>query len=206
MTISRRKFISAVGALSAVASIGCRVSAEDSQGCDKSALTRECWMDSVIDAAHASTTPLHLGRFADPIYFLLDEISWSPDKGGAPSVTVPANFVTDLASVPRIFWSTLRPDGDYAFAAILHDYLYWEQPSTIRREDADAVLKSAMEEFKVSSTDVTLIFNAVRAGGGSAWDENRKLKLSGEKRILKKLPSDPKMRWAEWKNRPGVFG
>ncbi|WP_139385602.1 DUF1353 domain-containing protein, partial [Salmonella enterica] len=39
-------------------------------------------------------------------------------------IEVPAGFVTDFASVPRIFWTILPSDGKYAKAAIIYDYLY----------------------------------------------------------------------------------
>jgi len=39
-------------------------------------------------------------------------------------ITVPAGFDTDYASIPRIFWPIYPPDGEYAPAAILHDFLY----------------------------------------------------------------------------------
>ena len=48
---------------------------------------------------------------------------------------MPTGFVTDFASIPPIFYSVLRPDGEYAYAAVIHDYLYWTQ--TRPREDAD---------------------------------------------------------------------
>lgn len=40
-------------------------------------------------------------------------------------IIVPAGFVTDLASVPRMVWSFYPPDGPWAKAAIIHDFLYW---------------------------------------------------------------------------------
>lgn len=59
------------------------------------------------------------------MYIVEGPISWAPDgdQQGLPAFTVPKGFVTDLASVPSVFWSVLRPDGEYAYAAILHDYL-----------------------------------------------------------------------------------
>lgn len=39
-------------------------------------------------------------------------------------IEVPAGLITDLATIPRIFWILLPPDGKYAKAAIIHDYLY----------------------------------------------------------------------------------
>lgn len=38
-------------------------------------------------------------------------------------IDVPINFITDFASIPRIFWIILTPDGQYTQAAVLHDWL-----------------------------------------------------------------------------------
>jgi hypothetical protein len=38
-------------------------------------------------------------------------------------VLIPKGYVTDGASVPRIFWSIFPPWGVYGQAAIVHDYL-----------------------------------------------------------------------------------
>ena len=40
------------------------------------------------------------------------------------AIAVPAGTITDLASVPRILWVIFPPNGRYAKAAIVHDYLY----------------------------------------------------------------------------------
>jgi hypothetical protein len=126
-----------------------------------------------------------------------------PPKPLYRPVTVPSGFVTDFASIPRAFWSALRPDGDYAYAAIIHDYLYWTQPVT--RETADEILRFAMQDLFVESTTVTVIHRAVRLGGGRAWDDNARLKGMGEKRVLKRLPETPTVRWTDWKKMPDVF-
>lgn len=162
------------------------------------------WMDSWLDTARSANDPLFLGRFADPIYFLRSSITWSPNPGeNVPRTTVPEGFVTDFASIPRIFWSLLPPDGVYSYAAILHDYLYWTQVTT--RADADLVLKYVMEEFKVAPATVTAIYSGVRVGGETAWKDNRARRNSGEKRILKRFPQDPKITWAMWQKTPDVF-
>ena len=36
---------------------------------------------------------------------------------------IPAGFVTDLASIPRIFWTIYPPAGRYDRSATLHDWL-----------------------------------------------------------------------------------
>src|SRR5581483_11550278 len=53
-------------------------------------------------------------------------------------ITVPAGFVTDFASIPAPMRGFLSPTGQEGRAAIIHDYLYWNQPCT--REQADWVL------------------------------------------------------------------
>src|ERR1700730_13306161 len=53
-----------------------------------------------------SPSPLRLGRFREPIYFLLNSITWKPNAEQAfqfEPVEVPVGFVTDLASIPQIF-------------------------------------------------------------------------------------------------------
>jgi len=157
------------------------------------------WMDQWIKEGRAPAGGLYLGRFADPIYFLTQPITWMPNKGQERhhGVTAPKGFVTDLASIPRPFWSLLRPDGLYAYAAILHDYLYWFQ--TRPREECDMILKFGMEDFGVDKATVTIIYQAVRKGGGVAWADNARLRKSGESRILKNFPEDPRTRWDSWK-------
>src|SRR5262245_27665811 len=73
---------------------------------------KERWLDEWMASQKAPAGALHLSRFRDPMYFLLTPITWKPDPpyvGKLPAVTVPAGFVTDLASIPRPFWSLLRP-------------------------------------------------------------------------------------------------
>ena len=42
-------------------------------------------------------------------------------------IVVPAGFVTDFASTPRALWSVIPPTGRYQLAAVVHDFLYWDQ-------------------------------------------------------------------------------
>src|SRR5690349_15758103 len=39
-------------------------------------------------------------------------------------ITVPAGFVTDFASTPRIVWAFMPKSGEWDSAAALHDYVY----------------------------------------------------------------------------------
>jgi hypothetical protein len=172
-------------------------------------LTKEQWLTAWLQhspKARDVSGQLVLFRFKDPMYVLQKEISWIPNAAQASQfkrVDVPVGFVTDLASIPRIFWSLLRPDGEYAYAAIVHDYLYWTQTTT--RDIADLTLKHGMEDFGIDSMTIATIYNAVRVGGAGAWTENGQLRANGEKRILIKLPDDPRVTWEDWKKHKDVF-
>jgi hypothetical protein len=165
--------------------------------------TKDEWLDALFQK-RVLVNPLHLSRFVERIYFLTKTIAWAPNPGQPyKRVDVPPGFVTDFASIPAIFWSVLPPDGEYAYAAVIHDYLYWTQKTG--RAEADDILKFAMQDLKVNGFTIGVVYGAVRAAGGFAWDDNAKLKASGEKRILKKFPDDPVTRWEDWKKRSDVF-
>ena len=116
---------------------------------------------------------------------------------------MPAGFVTDLASVPWYLWNWLPNDGLYLHAAIVHDWLYWDQARA--REEADNVLWNDMTDLKVGYLTRQAIYQGVHLRGQGAWDANAALKASGEKRVLKRFPDDPVLSWDEWKKRPDVF-
>jgi Protein of unknown function (DUF1353) len=168
-------------------------------------VSMENWMTDWMSVSKAPGGMLRVSRFREPVYFLTAPISWTPNPGQEhyKAVTVPPGFVTDFASIPRIFWSALRPDGDYAYAAVVHDYLYWTQ--TRSRDEADGILKMAMEDFEVGTVTIETIYSAVRLGGKGAWSGNAKKKAQGEQRILKRFPQDPRTKWEDWKQRPDVF-
>lgn len=155
-----------------------------------------------------AVNPATVTRFGgDAMWFLLhDFIGWRPNAGDeqhyAP-IDVPAGFVTDLASIPWYLWSWLPNDGPYMHAAIIHDWIYWDQSRS--REEADNILWIDMTDLGVGYLTRQMIYQAVSRFGQGAWDSNAKLKASGEKRLLKKYPSDPTTTWDEWKKQPDVF-
>ena len=185
------------------------------------AVTKEEWMAEVLKKsripkrlprtrlkpgmARYSVSRLLFGQFKDPWYYLTEPISWSPnpDQVNFEKVEVPRGFVTDLASIPLIFYSLLPRDGEYAYAAIIHDYLYWTQDRT--RTVSDEILKFSMEDFKVSWWKIQAIYNAVRLLGEDAWNENARLKAGGERRILKLFPPAAQTNWTDWKQQSDVF-
>jgi hypothetical protein len=203
ISFSRRSFLQTSAGAVSLSTFPISVRA---QGITNPPLTKGQWLDLALDRAKSIDTPLYFGRFKDPMYFLTAPITWSPNPdqiGRLAAVTVPKGFVTDLASIPPIFYSWLRPDGEYAFAAVIHDYLYWEQSRP--KEEADEILKIAMQDLSVDSLKITAIYQAVSTFGTGAWNDNKRLKANGEKRILAKFPPTAAVTWAKWKKVPGVF-
>lgn len=151
--------------------------------------------------------PGQLVPFKDWDYYFTKGVraTWAPNSGQPfKPVRVPEGFVTDLASIPQGVWSLgLRPEGPYAYAALVHDYLYWTQDRP--REEADQIFLFAMEDSKVAVAERESFYRILRIAGGFAWDANDKLKKQGERRLLKQYPDDFTIGWDEWKRRPGVF-
>lgn len=113
-----------------------------------------------------------MSRFTTPaILEMLDHFLWrvyepfefylSDDNSDV--IEVPAGFVTDLASVPRIFWTLLPPDGKYAKAAIIHDYLYDNALRT--KKEADLIFLDGMTVLGVPKWKRTVMYWAVRMFG-----------------------------------------
>ncbi len=183
-----------------------KTSTNPEKAADASSVSVSKWMSAwMLDENRGAGGRLVLSRFVEPIYYLEKSISWIPnDKSGRyPTFTVPKGFVTDLASVPSIFWSVLRPDGNYAYAAILHDYLYWTQ--MMSKVDADNILRISMQDFHVPAWKINAIYQGVHLAGKSSWTENQRLKANGESRFLAQFPSDPMTTWQDWKSVPSHF-
>ena len=104
-------------------------------------------------------------------------------SGAEFTITVPAGFVTDLASIPRWAWTVLPPDGPWVKAAVIHDFLYQTQgdgkwkghpsgnsrPEAYTRAEADGILRDAMEDRGVGPLARNIIWAAVRIGGSGGW-------------------------------------
>lgn len=162
--------------------------------------TAEQWLEEAL-STKSMGAPLRMSRFVEPIYFLLAPgIGWTPNPDNGPGykpINVPAGFVTDLASIPPVLFPVLRADGDYAQAAIVHDYLYWTQRTT--RQYADEVFRVAMRDLEVKPAVVAAVHAAVHRFGQSSWDRNATLKREGERRFLKREPQRAATRWEQWK-------
>lgn len=97
-------------------------------------------------------------------------------------ITVPKGFMTDLTSIPKMMDKALPPDGQYAPAAVVHDFLYQMTTgdistlggrfqSVLGQFGADRVLLLAMRECGCSEVLSTAFFSAVQLAGGQFYQK-----------------------------------
>lgn len=110
-------------------------------------------------------------------------LSYQTGEDPAEVITVPAGFVTDLASIPRAVRSFYPPDGPWVKAAVIHDFLYatkgtgvWgkkhvgiTRATLYSRVEVDAILREAMTDRGIGTWERNVIWSAVRAGGAGGW-------------------------------------
>jgi len=120
-------------------------------------------------------------------------------EGSNEFIEVPVGFMTDFASVPRLFWAILPQWGTYGNAAVIHDFCYWQQQITkkkgkklvtknITRKQADKIFLEGMAVLKVPLYHIYPIYWAVRAFGWLHWRTSQKEKNGGVKKILTRVP------------------
>lgn len=49
---------------------------------------------------------------------------WVVELSDGTIIIIPKGFITDGASIPRVFWSIISPTGPLFLASILHDFAY----------------------------------------------------------------------------------
>ena len=93
------------------------------------------------------------------------------DAGGV-TYSVPSGFLTDWASIPRVFRWLLDPvSKPYQVAALMHDFLY--SSGAMTRRQADLVLLEGARLVGSPEWQARIMYYAVRLGGWNAWRKNR---------------------------------
>lgn len=91
-------------------------------------------------------------------------------KVNSDIVAVPADFNTDLASIPKWLWSFISPQySAFVMPAILHDYLY-ACPGNIPRKTMDDILYSALISEGVTKFTASKMWLAVRIFGAKNFN------------------------------------
>lgn len=100
-------------------------------------------------------------------YTTLSPFRYGPSAIAGHVITVPKDFTTDFASIPKPFWGILPPDGPYGRAAVVHDYLYSTQGmgGELTRLQCDEILLEAMKALGVGWLTRGIIYRAVRIFG-----------------------------------------
>ncbi|WP_070414631.1 DUF1353 domain-containing protein [Pseudomonas lundensis] len=104
-------------------------------------------------------------------YMLLDDLVLADDD--ERTITVPAGFVTDFASIKVlhnaflfVLFALVSGYGNYA--ATVHDFLYSE--GQVSRNEADAVLYRALRAEGVARWRAWLMWAGVRIGGAKQYN------------------------------------
>ena len=100
---------------------------------------------------------------------VLEDITFNTSKG---VFTVPKFTITDLGSIPRLFWSILPRDGQGLCAYILHDWIY-SKPNGLTRKECDMIMLEILKESGVGWIKRRAIYRGVRMGGMLSWRKHR---------------------------------
>lgn len=93
---------------------------------------------------------------------------------GGQEWVIPAGRITDLASVPRLFWFVFPPFGLYTHAAIIHDEFY-ERGET-PRIFADRAFLAFMVIDGEMLWRAAVMYRIVRLLGWIPWRRRRRLR------------------------------
>lgn len=80
-------------------------------------------------------------------------------------IVIPKGYITDGASVPRIFWSIFPPNkAEYLSAAIVHDYLtdIVIEKKSITFRSVDNTFKEMLIDLNVNKIEVNVLYWSVR--------------------------------------------
>ena len=122
-----------------------------------------------------SDTPLSYARIdGNGWYWSELPMLFAEHKG--ERIIIPACFMTDGASVPRLFQSFFSTTGIYLMAALLHDWLYKSDcPYSYRRRrrQADRLFLLYMKLYGVNPFTRYVIYSAVRVGGWLSFHKEK---------------------------------
>ena len=109
--------------------------------------------------------PLDLRAHLPGEWLLLTAITYSARDGR--QITVPAGFITDLASIPPLLRPVFDPADASRLPAVLHDWLYCRKETT--RAQADGLFLEALKRSGVGLVRRWAMYAGVRAGGWLYW-------------------------------------
>lgn len=100
------------------------------------------------------------------LYILDAPLFFYSDILGA-EIYVPVNFITDMASIPRLPFVYMALNGASDMPAVLHDSLY--SAGIFPRKFADDLFREACLSIGLPVWQVQLLYMGVRLGGASRY-------------------------------------
>jgi len=111
-------------------------------------------------------TPLDVRKVEgeDALWELLATLAYAGKY--AAQVEVPAGYVTDFASVPRLLWVLFPQSGRWDKAAVVHDYLITDElvkyGAVVSSAQVDAEFRAALQACNVGWVRRWLMWSGVR--------------------------------------------
>lgn len=148
------------------------------------------------DLAPVDALPSYI-KLPDRQYVLRDTVHYRL-HGPNLTVTIPAGFVTDFASIPKKLRFLFTHDDIHDLPGLLHDYMYWRQ---CNRSSADRMFLLALDEVGVGFFERHLLYAGVDLGALKAWKDNRQARNENLPRIVPpefmKIP--PGFTWSRYR-------
>lgn len=118
-------------------------------------------MDAHFNTPYPVT--MHNVDLGDRPFEVVEPISFTTSTGR--TITVPAGYRSDSASIPRFFHRMINPVGKHSKAAIIHDWLCDESPHTCSSTEAADIFGEAMAALGVPPLRRKIMVRAVKLGG-----------------------------------------
>ena len=112
------------------------------------------------------------------LWQLVQDIEYEVEPYG--KVIVPAGYITDFASTPRLLWSVIPPIGRYNRATVVHDFLYENRVMGYSQLDDKTARAIADKAFLVIANRTNpkgkvlhyIMYLGVRLFGSFYWIKN----------------------------------
>lgn len=127
--------------------------------------------------AHFEGLPVPMTPISNFHWRIESPFIYFSDIGNGFQVQIRAGFITDFASIPKIFWPLYPPwNYSYGYAAVVHDYLYSADEHRFSdgshkttREIADRIFLEAMQVLGTPRLRSEMLYTAVKWFGQRRW-------------------------------------
>ncbi len=118
-----------------------------------------------VSPAHPCLRPFPLDEWtvAEPI-----EITWARPGRAEIKFVVAKDYVTDLASIPRLVRPLISKSGRHRVPSIVHDFCYAGR-ADLYRPEADELFLTLMTLYQVPIWKRWAMYRAVCIFGGRLW-------------------------------------